>query len=477
MVRSCYDTTQPDSGAKRRSAHLRLATQVCAPCGAKAKPRSGAKAIAIYHATTKPIARSAGRSAVAAAAYRAGAELVDERTGLVHDYTRKAGVVSAEIIAPDGGSADRSVLWNAAEAAENRKDARTAREWIVAIPAELDAGQRRELALSFGAQLASRYGVAVDVAIHEPDREGDNRNHHAHLLTTTRCVTRDAAGDLVMGGKASIELSDKKRRQLGLEAAAKEVKAVRQLWEQTANHALERAGRTERIDARSLKDQGIDREATTHLGPVATEMERRGKGSDRGDGNRQVLANNEQRRALSAQVVELKAERERGERVQQVDPAALASEWEGTKKGMVRSRTSRAEALGYRAYDEAERIAKQRFKMRQDHLKSRPQEPSGVLAVFKRKAYTEALAVWNRGMKAIDQWRQDREKTLRHRFKQMRDYVVGGHKVGASVDRKMQRERPEDARAVAQYERQQIEARRERQRARSRGNERGGIER
>ena len=250
--------------------------------------------------------------------------LVDERTGLVHDYTKKGGVISAEIIAPDGGSAERSALWNAAESAEKRKDSRTAREWIVAIPAELDAGQRRELAVSFGAQLASRYGVAVDVAIHEPDREGDNRNHHAHVLTTTRRVSRGAAGELVMGDKASIELSDKKRRELGLGPAADEVKAIRQLWEQTANRALERAGSGERIDARSLKDQGLDREATTHLGPVASEMERRGRISDRGDGNRQVAVNNEQRQELSAQIIDLKTERERRAKIspeaQQSDP-------------------------------------------------------------------------------------------------------------------------------------------------------------
>ncbi|MBF3057998.1 MobA/MobL family protein, partial [Pseudomonas aeruginosa] len=106
--------------------------------------------MAIYHASTKPIARSGGRSSVAAAAYRAGCELVDERTGLVHNYTRRAGVVSAEILTPDGGSADRSQLWNAAELAEKRKDSRTAREWIVALPSELDAEQRAGLARAFG---------------------------------------------------------------------------------------------------------------------------------------------------------------------------------------------------------------------------------------------------------------------------------------------------------------------------------------
>ncbi|WP_235752694.1 MobA/MobL family protein, partial [Pseudomonas amygdali] len=134
------------------------------------------------------------------------------RTGLVHDYTRRGGVVSTEIMLPDGTSAERNALWNAAESAEKRKDGRTGREWIIALPAELDDSARQELASAFGIELATRYGVAVDLAIHLPDREGDNRNHHAHVMTTTRQVSRDAAGLLVMGEKSTIELSDTKRR-------------------------------------------------------------------------------------------------------------------------------------------------------------------------------------------------------------------------------------------------------------------------
>ncbi|MBE7567506.1 MobQ family relaxase [Acidithiobacillus sp. HP-11] len=270
--------------------------------------------MAIYHASTKPIARSAGRSAVAAAAYRAGVELVDARTGLVHDYTRKGGVELTEILTPDGLGVERNALWNAAELAEKRKDARTAREWIVALPAELDAGQRCDLARDFAQALVARYGVAVDLVIHAPDREGDHRNHHAHLLTTTRQFSRAPDGGLILSAKAHIELSDKARRERSLGAAADEVKAVRELWEHTANAALERAGVEARIDARSLQAQGVDREATQHLGPVASEMERRGKESDRGDGNREVSVNNEERARLSAEIIDLQAERERRER-------------------------------------------------------------------------------------------------------------------------------------------------------------------
>jgi len=380
--------------------------------------------------------------------------LVDERTGLVHDYTRKGGVVSAEIIAPDGGSAERGALWNAAELAENRKDSRTAREWIVALPAELDAGQRRELAVSFGAELARRYGVAVDVAIHEPDREGDNRNHHAHILTTTRRVSRGAAGELVMGEKSSIELADKKRRELGLGPAADEVKAIRQLWEQTANRALERAGSTERIDARSLKDQGIDREATTHLGPVASEMERRGRISDRGDGNRQVMANNEQRQGLTAQIIDLKTERERRAKARQVEalPAAdLVKAWDGRKAELYMGYRQRAERLESRVDQQIQAISTKRRNAEANHAKKRPVEPTGLLAAFKRSSYEKLMTEWCATAKRIKAWKVGRENDLRKRLERVRCYLTpgGGFSV-RDAERTLQKERPEWAARLPQ---------------------------
>ena len=380
--------------------------------------------------------------------------MVDERTGLVHDYTRKGGVVSAEIIAPDGGSAERGALWNAAELAENRKDSRTAREWIVALPAELDAGQRRELAVSFGAELARRYGVAVDVAIHEPDREGDNRNHHAHILTTTRRVSRGAAGELVMGDKSSIELADKKRRELGLGPAADEVKAIRQLWEQTANRALERAGSTERIDARSLKDQGIDREATTHLGPVASEMERRGRISDRGDGNRQVMANNEQRQGLTAQIIDLKTERERRAKARQVEalPAAdLVKAWDGRKAELYMGYRQRAERLESRVDQQIQAISTKRRNAEANHAKKRPVEPTGLLAAFKRSSYEKLMTEWCATAKRIKAWKVGRENDLRKRLERVRCYLTpGGGFSMRDAERTLQKERPEWAARLPQ---------------------------
>lgn len=230
--------------------------------------------MAIFHCQAKAISRASGRSATGAAAYRAGVYLKDERTGEIHDYSRKQGVDHSEIITPDGSKIDRSDLWNRAEEAEKRKDAKVAREWELALPAELNAVERKMLARSFARELASRYGVAADICIHAPSREGDERNHHAHILTTTRTF---AAGSL--GAKTRILDSPK--------TSGKEVERMRSTWADLVNRALERAGHSERIDARSLKAQGIHRPPTIHLGPTATAMERRGIQTERGDLNRE----------------------------------------------------------------------------------------------------------------------------------------------------------------------------------------------
>ena len=219
--------------------------------------------MAIYHLSVKTISRSAGRSATAAAAYRAGVAITDARTGEVHDYSRRSGVVSAEVIVPAGApawAADRAALWNAAEAAERRKNSTVAREFEVALPAELTAGQRRELAREFGRELAGRHGCAVDVAIHTPGRKGDNRNHHAHILVTTRRMGPEGFGEKTR------ELDDLKTG---------EVARWRERWAELANEALRQAGLTARVDHRTLAAQGLVRRATVHLGPAAAGYERR----------------------------------------------------------------------------------------------------------------------------------------------------------------------------------------------------------
>lgn len=224
---------------------------------------------------------------MAAAAYRAGVKLEDHRTAMVFDFTRRSGVMAAAILAPvDAGelARDRASLWNAAEAAEKRKDSRTAREWILALPSELDAEQRAGLARDFARELVDRYGVAADVAIHAPSRDGDDRNHHAHILCTTRVVAGGALGE-----KSELELSDAKRKTLGLLPAADEISKLRERWADLANAALEKAGAEARIDHRSLAAQQgdafergdvavaltLEREPQQHVGVHATQQDRR----------------------------------------------------------------------------------------------------------------------------------------------------------------------------------------------------------
>jgi MobA/MobL family len=234
--------------------------------------------MAIYHLSVKPISRKGGRSATAAAAYRSAEIVHDHTTGQVFDYTRKRGVEHSEIVLPLDAvkrdiqwARDRQALWNAAEQAENRSNSRVAREYEVALPCEIAAGERVELVRQFSQTIADRYRCAVDFSIHAAHREGDERNYHAHILTTTRTI--EATG---LGAKTTIEWSDGNRQKAGLCAARDEITAVREQWAEVTNEHLQAKGIEARIDHRSLEAQGIEREATIHLGPAVASMQRRG---------------------------------------------------------------------------------------------------------------------------------------------------------------------------------------------------------
>ena len=221
--------------------------------------------MASYHLSVKSVSRATGRSAPAAAAYRTATLIENERDGLVHDYTRRSGVEDAFLVVPEGAAwaQDRSALWNAAEAAEKRKDAKVAREYELALPHELNPAQRRSLARGFAQEVVKRFGVAADIAIHAPHPEGDQRNWHAHILTTTRVATAGGLGA--------------KTRELDvIQTSGPAVEALRELWAVRVNRALERAQVAERVDHRSLDRQGLgDLVPTQHLGPAASGMERR----------------------------------------------------------------------------------------------------------------------------------------------------------------------------------------------------------
>ncbi|MGC4411278.1 Ti-type conjugative transfer relaxase TraA, partial [Rhizobium sp. ST-5] len=231
--------------------------------------------MAIYHCSMKPVSRGGGRSAVAAIAYRTASRMINERENVWYDFTRKSGVVHCEIVLPEGPDAtwalDRSTLWNAAEFAEKRKDARLAREVEIALPHELNADQRLALVRAFARDLADRYGAAVDFAIHAPGGESDIRNIHAHVMMTTRTVGPDGLGE-----KTLIERENKWLLNHDLPTAQMQLREIRQAWETHANRALMRAGHEIRIDHRSHLERGLEIEPTEHMGVHASEIDRRG---------------------------------------------------------------------------------------------------------------------------------------------------------------------------------------------------------
>jgi len=254
--------------------------------------------MAIYHCTTKPISRSSGRSATASSAYRASEKITDLRTGLVHDYTKKQGVEYTEIISNLDISLSRSQVWNTAEITETRKNSRVAREFIVALPNELNSEQRKDLAKEFAQYLVDKYSVVADLAVHAPSKEGDERNHHAHIMITTRKASM-VEGELKLLDKADLELSNTQRKDLGLCVTQDEIKEIRASWANMANRSLELSGSNERIDHRSNEDQNIDLQPTIHEGPKVTQLRRKGIDTEISKHNDQVKLENDQHRLSS----------------------------------------------------------------------------------------------------------------------------------------------------------------------------------
>ena len=262
--------------------------------------------LAIYRFSAQVISRSAGRSATAAAAYRAGVLVEDRRTGQVHDYDRRSGVVHAEIMAPENTPAwmtDRTALWNAVEVAEKRRDAQLSREVQLALPHELDAAQRLSLVRDYVCTAFVARGMVADIAIHAPHRQGDDRNWHAHVMLTMREITAEGFG----------------KKERGWNETAL-IEHWRETWQEAVNQALERAGHAGRVDHRSLEDQRVvahekaeharaandnararvfdlaaiqlDRDPEPKIGHIAMALERRGEQTERGNLWREVVARN-----------------------------------------------------------------------------------------------------------------------------------------------------------------------------------------
>ena len=269
-------------------------------------------AISIFGRTSK------GGNVIGHAAYNARDRLKDERTGTIFNFRREGGLEWQGIFAPNGApgwakdlgrdpeklTEHRQCLWNLVEKAEDRStrpdEAQLARDFKIALPHELNAEQRRWLITDFAREL-SRKGMIVDVAIHKPDRHGDQRNFHAHILTTMRYITPEGFGNKVRAW------NKKEEHQRWI-----------QRWSELGSRALERAGFHEEAARflhghRTLREQrkraiergdmewaeALDREPKRHLGPQASAMERRGKRTRNGEVNKGIDNHNRYRRQLS----------------------------------------------------------------------------------------------------------------------------------------------------------------------------------
>lgn len=236
--------------------------------------------MAIYHCSVDVISRSKGHSSTAAAAYRAGDKIKDERTCELHDYTRKQNCAANGIVLPEGAPAefaDREKLWNAVEKTEKRSDAQLCRSFDMALPNNMLEDLQEQLIQEFCQEQFADHGMIADWSIHRPKpRKGENKNDHAHVLTTMRDVDQHGFG------KKNRSWNDKDMVNKWREAWAEKVNDYIDRYQIPENH----------IDHRSLKDQEIDRLPQKHLGKAAHAMEQRGEQTERGNQNREIQVMN-----------------------------------------------------------------------------------------------------------------------------------------------------------------------------------------
>ena len=272
--------------------------------------------IAIYHCSIKIVSRGKGKSAVAAAAYRAGEKLTNEWDGLTHDYTRKGGVVHSEILLPPQAPpsfSDRSTLWNSVEEAEKSNNAQLAREVEIALPVELSREEQIRLVREYCSSQFVSKGMCADFNIHDTG----GGNPHAHILLTMRPM--DERGKWLPKSKKEYVL-DENGERVKLPSGRYKTRKVdlvdwnnqenaevwRKAWADLTNDFLERNGSPERIDHRSNAERGIDELPTVHMGVAACQMEKKGIATEKGELNRNIQKANRLIREIRAQIVNLK---------------------------------------------------------------------------------------------------------------------------------------------------------------------------
>ena len=264
--------------------------------------RNGGDTIAIYHCSIKIVSRGKGKSAVAAAAYRSGEKLTNEWDGLTHDYTKKGGVVHSEILLPahtPPAFSDRSILWNSVELSEKSNNAQLAREVEIALPVELSREEQTRLVREYCSSQFVSKGMIADFNLHDTG----GGNPHAHILLTMRPL--DEKGAWLPKSKKEYVL-DENGEKIRLPSGRYKTRKVdlvdwnnrenaevwRRAWADLANEFLAQNNRPERIDHRSYERQGIEQIPTVHVGVSATQMEKKGIVTERGELNRNIKAAN-----------------------------------------------------------------------------------------------------------------------------------------------------------------------------------------
>ena len=268
--------------------------------------------MAIYHLCIKIISRGKGKSAVAASAYRSGEKIKNEYDGIVHDFTRKGGIAHTEILLPQNAPqefSDRGTLWNSVEKIEKSKNSQLAREIEIALPKELDREKQIELVREYVKENFVKVGMCADIALHD---KGDG-NPHAHILLTMRPLNEDTTWgakskkEYILdenGEKVKLKNGNYKTRKINTTDWNEQDKAEewRKAWADITNKYLEENSIQEKVDHRSYQRQGIEQIPTIHLGISATQMEKKGIATDRGNINREIKHQNMILREISRRI-------------------------------------------------------------------------------------------------------------------------------------------------------------------------------
>ncbi|RRD92403.1 conjugal transfer protein TraA [Clostridiales bacterium COT073_COT-073] len=268
--------------------------------------------MAIYHLCIKIISRGKGKSAVAASAYRSGEKIKNEYDGIVHDFTRKGGIAHTEILLPQNAPqefSDRGTLWNSVEKIEKSKNSQLAREIEIALPKELDREKQIELVREYVKENFVKVGMCADIALHDKN----DGNPHAHILLTMRPLNKDktwgakSKKEYILdenGEKVKLKNGNYKTRKINTVDWNEQDKAEewRKSWADITNKYLEKNSIQEKVDHRSYQRQGIEQIPTIHLGVSATQMEKKGIATDRGNINREIKHQNMILREISRRI-------------------------------------------------------------------------------------------------------------------------------------------------------------------------------